>query len=90
MGTSEGVVLGVKCGENAAWKIFRRRLKIKSFLGRNEKFLGWFPPSKSAAKEKKITRSFQEALPHCLGSMPSEYFAVQKFEKEICTFASKK
>ena len=65
----EGVVLGVKCGENAAWKNFRRRLKIKSFSGRNEKFLGWFCRGKPAAKEKRITRSSQEALAHCLRSM---------------------
>lgn len=65
----EGVVLGVKCGENAAWKNFRHRLKIKSFLGRNEKFLGWFPPPKPAAKEKRIIRSSQEALAHCLRPM---------------------
>ena len=68
-GKGEGVVLGVKCGENAAWKIFRRRLKIKSFSGRNKKFLGWFRPLKPAAKEKRITRSSQEALAHCLRLM---------------------
>ena len=77
-GKGEGVVLGVKCGENAAWKNFRRRLKIKSFLGRNEKFLGWFPPSKPAAKEKRITRSSQEALAYCLCPMPLEDFVVRE------------
>ena len=74
----EGVVLGVKCGENAAWKNFRRRLKIKSFSGRNEKFLGCFPPPKPAAKEKRITRSSQEALAHCLCPMSLEDFVVQE------------
>lgn len=74
----EGVVLGVKCGENAAWKNFRCRLKIKSFSGRNEKFLGWFPPSKPAAKEKRITQTSQEALAHCLCPMSLEDFVVQE------------
>lgn len=73
-GKGEGVVLGVKCGENAAWKKFRRRLKIKSFSGRNEKFLGWFSPSKTAKKEKRITRSSQKALAYCLRLMPLEDF----------------
>lgn len=74
----EGVVLGVKYGENAAWKNFRRRLKIKSFSGRNEKFLGWFPPPKPAAKEKRITRSSQEALAHCLCPMSLEDFVARE------------
>ena len=77
-GKGEGVVLGVKCGENAAWKKFRRRLKIKSFSGRNEKFLGWFSPSKPAAKEKRITRSSQEALAYCLRPMLLVDFVVQE------------
>lgn len=74
----EGVVLGVKCGENAAWKKFRHRLKIKSFSGRNEKFLGWFPPPKLAAKEKRITRSSQEALAYCLRPMLLEDFVAHE------------
>ena len=74
----EGIVLGVKCGENAAWKKFRRRLKIKSFSGRNEKFLGWFPPSKTAKKEKRITRSSQKALAYCLRPMLLVDFVVQE------------
>lgn len=77
-GKGEGVVLGVKCGENAAWKKFRRRLKIKSFSGRNEKFLGWFPPSKTAKKEKGITRSSQKALAYCLRPMLLVDFVVQE------------
>lgn len=78
MGKGEGVVLGVKCGENAAWKNFRCRLKIKSFSGRNEKFLGWFSPSKTAKKEKRITRSSQEALAYCLRPMLLVDFVVQE------------
>lgn len=77
-GKGEGVVLGVKCGENAAWKKFRRRLKIKSFSGRNEKFLGWFPPPKPAAKEKRITQTSQVALAHCLRPMLLVDFVVQE------------
>ena len=77
-GKGEGVVLGVKCGENAARKKFRRRLKIKSFSGRNEKFLGWFSPSKTAKKEKRITRSSQKALAYCLRPMPLEDFVVRE------------
>lgn len=77
-GKGEGVVLGVKCGENAAWKKFRRRLKIKSFSGRNEKFLGWFPPSKTAKKEKRITRSSQKALAYCLHPMLLVDFVVRE------------
>ena len=50
----EGVVLGVKCGENAAWKNFRPRLKIKSFSGRNEKFLGWFPLQNQLQKKREL------------------------------------
>lgn len=53
-GKGEGVVLGVKCGENAAWKKFRRRLKIKSFSGRNEKFLGWFPLQNQLQKKREL------------------------------------
>ena len=78
MGKGEGVVLGVKCGENAAWKNFRCRLKIKSFSGRNEKFLGWFSPSKTAKKEKRITWSSQEALAYCLRPMLLVDFVVQE------------
>ena len=74
----EDVVLGVKCGENAAWKNFRPRLKIKSFSGRNEKFLGWFPPSKTAKKEKRITQSSQKALAYCLRPMLLVDFVVQE------------
>ena len=74
----EGVVLGVKYGENAAWKNFRRRLKIKSFSGRNEKFLGWFPPPKPAKKEKRITQSSQKAPAHCLRPMLLVDFVVQE------------
>ena len=74
----EGVVLGVKCGENAAWKKIRCRLKIKSFSGRNEKFLGWFCRGKPAAKEKRITRSSQEALAYCLRPMLLVDFVVQE------------
>lgn len=77
-GKGEGIVLGVKCGENAAWKKFRRRLKIKSFSGRNEKFLGWFSPSKTAKKEKRITRSSQKALAYCLRLMPLEDFVARE------------
>lgn len=77
-GKGEDVVLGVKCGENAAWKNFRRRLKIKSFSGRNEKFLGWFPPPKTVKKEKRITQSSQEALAHCLRPMSLEDFVVRE------------
>ena len=77
-GKGEGVVLGVKCGENAAWKKFRRRLKIKSFSGRNETFLGWFSPSKTAKKEKRITRSSQKALAYCLRPMLLVDFVVQE------------
>jgi hypothetical protein len=73
----EGIVLGVKCGENAAWKNFRPRLKIKSFPGRNEKFLGWFSPSKTAKKEKRITQSSQKAPAHCLRPMLLVDFVVQ-------------
>lgn len=74
----EGIVLGVKCGENAAWKKIRCRLKIKSFSGRNEKFLGWFHPSKTAKKEKRITRSSQKALAYCLRPMLLVDFVVQE------------
>lgn len=74
----EGIVLGVKCGENAAWKKFRRRLKIKSFSGRNEKFLGWFCRGKPAAKEKRITRSSQKALAYCLHPMLLVDFVVRE------------
>ena len=74
----EGVVLGVKCGENVAWKKFRRRLKIKSFSGRNEKFLGWFCRGKPAAKEKRITRSSQKAPAYCLRPMLLVDFVVRE------------
>lgn len=77
-GKGEDVVLGVKCGENAAWKKFRRRLKIKSFSGRNETFLGWFPPPKPAKKEKRITRSSQKALAYCLDPMLLVDFVVRE------------